>query len=509
MGDRRQGAASFMSIHNYNHLMRVLREYMVDRGVSAEDAGVRLNRLVYKTMTDVDDQNPTLPAYDKNKLTAEVVSAFVANVVKNQTEFIDKRFPPPATCPPVQDEPVDDLERRMAELTASRGDVDIGDPYADFQKALAASVRRTGSTHAVLRPDLIGLRNNIGFPCDAPGSVGGLYGDNILGQGDGADNGADEVTPADSGGPKRVVRKYLLLNGYDRQWALFPRRFHFSIGLAKKDASFKDIRSIAATRMIIPREIVEEKTITNVPKTRFEQPFNLQYPYLILKITDFQNVYKASNSASQSAFAHFIYDSHYTSPNGRGYIHMIPIQNESKTFDINPLANLEQIELTVQRPSGAILNESRDEARVLRFDWSNQVNMNRQLLMVTLVEYFDRNEYFTGDTVRFKDFAIPGSATSAAVVDFINREAGHEIVEFGTPNADGYVNTFYVRVPGAFNVKTGIFDIDTTMTTELMNYVSSINYTANPSASVALVINASLQVTVSFEIRVEEDDITV
>lgn len=501
--------AAFMSVANYENLMRVLNKYMRDKGVSPEDAGVRLNRLVYKTMTDVDRDHPTADPYEKNRMTAEVAAAFVANVARSQARHADRRFPPPNNCAPDQRTAcrVDDPAWRAE---ASRSDVDIGDPYMDFQRALQESIERTGSTHAALRPDLVGLRNNIGTPCDPPDSVGGLFGDAGAGAGSGADGAGDDgggllSSPA----PKRVVRRYLMINGYDRNWNSFPQRFAFTVNLSNRDATFKDIRSIAATRLIIPREIAEEKTLTNVPKTRFEQPFNLQYPYLILKIAEFQSVYKGSNSASQNAFCHFVYDSHYTGHNGRGYIHMRPAQNEALEFHINPLATLQQMDLSVQRPSGALLNASRDQSKVLRMDWNNQVNMNQELIMVTLKEFFDRNEFFQGDTVRFNSFAVPSSITSASLESFVNREQGHEILEFGTPNSDGYVRSFYIRVPGAFNPATGLFDTDTAATTELMNYIGGIDYDNSPPDSVALVINASLQVAVSFEIKVEEDDVTV
>lgn len=498
-----------MSVSNYEHLMRVLSRYMDDKGMSPEAAGVRLHRLVYKTMSDIDTENPTVSTYEKNKLTVEVVARFIKNVEESQGYFTDKNVSSNTSLGqvkdrPVIDSPIDDIDKRIADLTAARSDVDLGDPYMDFQRAIQKSIDTSGSAYNALRPDLIGLRKNIGAQRDSPTS--GLLGDPAAGAGSGGDGVEGETEIIANSVSKRIVRRYLLINGYDRQWSLFPQRFRFSVSLAQNDASFKDIRSIAATRLIIPREIMEEKTLNNVPKTRFEEPFNLQYPYLILKITDFQNVYKASNTASQSAFCHFIYDRHYTSPNGRGYIHMIPMQNEARTFDINPLASLEQIELSIQRPSGVLLNASRDETKVLRMDWNNQVNMNDQLIMVTMKNYFDRNEYFSGDTVRFTAVSVPGAV---AFNGFINREEGHEIMEFGTPNADGYVRSFYVRVPGTFNATTGLFDIDTRATSDLMTYINGIDYDNSPPDSIGLVINASLQVTVSFEIKVEEDDVTV
>eukprot|EP00951_Prasinocladus_malaysianus_P038130 scaffold415985_cov13-Prasinocladus_malaysianus.AAC.1 len=78
-----QGAAKrapFMSVANYESLMRVLDKYMSDKGVDPEAAGVRLNRLVYKTMSDVDRDHPTAAPFQKNRMTVEVAARFVANV---------------------------------------------------------------------------------------------------------------------------------------------------------------------------------------------------------------------------------------------------------------------------------------------------------------------------------------------------------------------------------------------------------------------------------------------
>jgi hypothetical protein len=483
-----------MSVVNFQHLSRVLQQYMSDSGISAASVGVEFNRLLYKTMMDIDSDNSTLATVEKNKLTVEIVARFLKNIKK--TSAFDAR-------PNVSDDPISEVElgKRMLELEAARSDVDLGDPHKDFQRALRESEVKYGDTFAAHRPDLIGLKNNVGTACDPPWSVGGLPGDNVAGLGSGADgdDGAGIVIPKNSG-PKRIVRKYLLINGYDRQWASHPYRFQFSVSLSNSGSGFRDIRSISATHLVVPREIIEEKSITNATKTRFEHAFGLHYPYLILKVTDFQSVYKSTNSASQNAFAHFVYHEHYTGSNGRGYIHLKPMQNETLTFTVNTLANLEHLEIAVQRPSGALLNDSRDETKVMSFHHLNIVNIGQHMIMVTLKDYFDRNEYFVGDTVRFTGL----SSQSAGLNSFINRESGHEILENGTPNPNGYTNAFYIRVPGALNKTTGIFEADVSLVALL-----SGGYKDLQNSHVALVINASLQVTVSFELGVEEDDIVL
>jgi hypothetical protein len=493
--------------------MRVMKQFSSDKNADHNRHGVRLNRLVYKAMVDIDQEQPQLNVYSKNKRTVEIAAAYISNLITREqaASQLDGPGPEPTPCfdPPILDGPIGDIDSRIAALTRFRSDVEIGDPYSDYRKAVDEAIDNYGSAASVLRPDLSNLRANIGTACDDPSAVGGIPEDGVAGAGgsgggSGGAGGEDTILPGGGNGPKRLVDRYLMINGYDRSFGTYPQRFTFNVNLANNDANFKDIRSIAATRLIIPREIVQERTITNVPKTQFEYPFGLPFPYLILKVADFQNVYKASNDASQSAFCHFVFETYYSSPSGRGYIHMVPMQNEKLMFDINPLAALSQITMSVMRPSGALLNESRDETKILRMDWNNQVNSNQQLIMITLKQFYDRNEFYTGDTVRFTGFSSTG-----AITGFINRAEGHDIMEFGTPNIDGYIDSFYIRVPGAFNTTTGLFNTDTAATTELMDYINLIDYETTPPDSIALVINATLQVAVSFRVVVEEDDVTM
>jgi hypothetical protein len=479
--------AGFMSVANYQHLMRVMKQFSADLGIDPASSGVRLNRLVYSTMADVDRDYPELGVYAKNKRTAEITAAHLSNAASSARTD--------ACSGPITDEPISDIDRRIAELNRLRLDVDIGDPYIDYRRTVDQAIQETGSAASVLRPDLDGLRKNIAAPCDdrrADRRSPPTYPDTIITSG--------------LYSPKRIVDKYLLVNGYDRVFGTHPKRFGFSINLSNRSAELKNVRCLAATRLIIPREIVQEKTITHVPKARFEYPFGLPFPYLILKIDDFKNVYKGSNDASKEAFCHFVFDTYYSSPSGRGYIHMVPMQGEKQTFDINPLASLGQMTLSVMRPSGALLNDSKDDTKVFRMDWNNQVNTNQNLIMVTLAQYYDRNEFYTGDTVRFTGFSAP--AASSTINDFVNRPEGHDIVEFGAPNVDGYIASFYIRVPGELNALTGLFETDVAATTDLMSYIGGIDYTAPPD-SIALVINATLQVAVSFRVSVEEEDVTV
>ena len=499
--------ASFMSVPNYQHLMRVLNKYSDEKNLDPVKNGVRLNRLVYKTMVDVDEEYSTEGPVMKNKRTVEIVAAFLNNVVSTvRSQYVLREKEEPCMDPPITDTPIDDMQRRLDILNQTRIDVDIGDPYLQYTDAVQDSLDKTGSAASVLRPDLVGLRTNIGKVCDDPNAEAGILADELPGAG-GAGGITGDLSQLSQSNPKRLVQKYLMINGYDRNVNTFPSRYRFGINLVQTDSDFKDVREITATRLIIPREIIQERTITNVPKTNFEYPFGLPFPYLVLKIDDFQNIYKGSNNTSQTAFCHFIYDTSYTSSNGRGFLHLKPMQNESLTFDINPLARLSQMTLSILRPGGELLNESRDNVNVLRLDWNNMVNSNQQLIMVTLKRFYDRNEYYTGDNIRFFNFEIPGA--TSAINGFINRESGHDIIEFGCPNVDGYIESFYIRVPGILNVDTGLFDTDVPAVTELMDYINGLDYENNPPSSLAVIVNSTLQASVSFTLQVEQDNVTM
>jgi hypothetical protein len=493
--------AEFMSVTNYQHIMRVLTRFASEGNLAADATSqVRMNRLVYKTMEDVDAAHPELPATALNQLTVETVANFLAKI--SVAAGASRAAAAPGVTPDfgaVKDEPASNLAALAAELQRQRDNaVDIGDPYVDFQRAVAGSVEATGSAASVLRPDLAGLRRNIGT---AAGGGGAAPGDAAFGAEDALAAGIAGAPPR-----KRLVDRYLMLNGYDRVWGTFPQRFNFWVNLGATDAAFKDVRAVRATRLVVPREIVDARTLTNVPKTHFENPFGLPFQYLILRVDELRNAYRGTNEASAGALAHFAYKTAYHGANGRGYIHLEPVQDEAMVFRMSTLASLDAVTLSVRQPSGALLNESRDEARVLRFDYNNYVNANRVYLMVTLTRFFDKNEFYKGDSVRFTGFT---TGAPGAINDFLNRAEGHEVMEIGAANVDGYLNTFYIRAPGAFDTAAGRFAVDEAATDALTAYVQSFDYELAPPASLCLTINASLQVAVSFTVTVEEDDVVM
>ena len=364
------------------------------------------------------------------------------------------------------------------------------------------------------------------------------------------------------------MSRYLLANGYDRDWTLSPNRYSWTAKISAGDSPFVDVRSLAATCLIVPREVYDEQSnagYTFVPKTNYRHAHGLPFPYLIFNLAGFQNLYKSTSAASSKAFAHFVFHSFYSSPNGRDYIRLETVQCERLTFDINPLSQLSQLEISVQQPSGALLNGSRDDLRVKRIvyaDGTATFNQDRRRLLVELASHFDKNEFFRNDTVRFSGFFVPGRA-GTTVNAFVNRAEGHRIVDMlvGT-HADDMVDGFYVQVMGDYDPATGEFETDDPAIAALQDFNDALDVVAAAKAAAASgsgvpggpggpggpaapvpyfdyladevddkgvavvanrnyvsdgrvvpgdlgrVINASLQCTVSFTVEVEEDDVS-
>ena len=459
-------------------ILGVLRDYTNQIQVIPEDYGVDLKKLIYRAMNDVDAGNYDISVQEKNKMVVQIIGRFILSIKNDglNSGFAVQR----EERPECDDNDTADFDKKQ--------DVDFGDPYGAWGQGVNSSVTETKSAHLALRPDLSDLFKNTGPPeCedDAIDPLANSAGDVIM------------PTPVFS-----TVRKYLLVNGYDRDWVLWKNRYYFRVDLAATDSDFFNVRRLAATRLIIPREVLEERTPTFVPKRSFEEQFGLHYPYLLLYLDEYQDVYKGSNNASQRAFAHFMFDTVYTATNGRGYIHLKPMQNESMLFSVNAVPRLSQMLLSLRKPSGELLNDSTDSTSVLRFDYNNFVGANLLWIRVTLTDHHDRNEFFTGDNVRFREF-VGDPSINLSVSAWINREQGHEITS-GSTNTSGYQRSFHIRAPGEFNKTTGTFDVDTVLTNSLNAYFQSSAYVANPPSTVATCINASLQFTVSFEVDVDE-----
>lgn len=562
----------FVSVSNMRRLMTVLDTHFADNlGIDLATLGVPMKQFLHRVMKNVKkDYGRDHDIHDMNKVAVKIAKDFLMQVAKSQYEsqqfhkkldLVAPMYPtPPPDCKAPVDPIVDnadsgeEMAEKMKRYAEERErmvmepppevlppfvkskfpepmDVSIGNPYVDYASAIELAISKDGTPCRVLNPAMAHLVDqnkpeSFGGP-SGPG--GGLFGPGGA-TGTGGDTGFDTIIPRTE--KKRIVDRYLMVNGFNRDFTLYKNRFEFQVNLNSNDSTFSDIRSIAATRLIIPREIMEERSITNIPNTNYNHKFGLRHQYLILQFEEFQSVYRSPSLPSSRAFTHFVYDNSHTTPFGRDYVTLCPVMNEEMRFDTNVYTQLSSMMLSIRQPNGALLNNSQDDYRLFKIDYDET---NSKYLNIRLGRYFSKNEFFVGDVVRFTgyqaryyvgpdpdDYFSPAGA--AALEQFINREEGHNVLEVIDATASGYYSSFYIQAPGSFDATTGLFAVDLDLVDgDPLRSPQSVLYQVNqnttfpsslsaPDAAlfeIGKCVNLSLQVAIAFKFKVEEDDVTV
>ena len=306
--------------------------------------------------------------------------------------------------------------------------------------------------------------------------------------------------------PKRndnlIIEKYLSINSIDRDWSsgLASLRYQYGINFLTKNNDlmnkYKNIDSIKVGKVIIPCE--------QIPSTTSSYHINFSYPYVILSIDEFNDVYDGTNDSIRRSFCNLIYESSYRSPNGRGYIILQPVQNEKKQFYPAPLSTIQKLSISLLQPNGNLLSNSQDSYQILSIEQDSDPNK----LVVTLNAYFKPQDLFDLDYVLIQNFTITQLVAQQFVYDinsineFINRNTGHEILSLGPANASGYHNKFYISAPYTFNKSTGTNSLQTALM-NCLNYYNVNNTSEEPNG---ILLNQSLQHSISFKVDIIVDN---
>lgn len=418
-----------------------------------------------------------------------------------------------------------------------------------------------------------------------------------------------------------LIQKYISVNSFDRNWTNNVARYSYSVNFKGDDINtiYKNINSIEIGKVVIPEEIVQNVNTGDLPRMMFNHEFSLSYPYIILKIDEFNDVYDGTNNNIRRGFCKLIYNRSYRAQNGRGYIVMKPMQKEKKIFHPTPLSSLNRMSISLLKPSGDLLNDSKDDYKLFKIEYEA---FNPTSLLITCDTYFDKNEFYTGDTVIINDYNIlnclvtlfvnnttmsiiltQGSYTAAnlgthmntifntrvpstfnisyksniqrfvfsatkafslnftssesklysvlgfdnivynsiqtsddpsfpftitapyeknfgettyimsqheakILGEFINRTAGHEIVQTGCACDTGYYTSFYIRAPGTFDKKQGRYVVNNSVISCINNYNSGIDY-RNVTSTNGHIMNFSLQNTIGLSLDFYMNDANI
>lgn len=305
--------------------------------------------------------------------------------------------------------------------------------------------------------------------------------------------------------PKLEIKQYITINAGNRDWTLDPFRYRFNTAYLNSLVNYRNITSIEFTRLIIPLEIKDIPSITHVPKPHYQHRLDFAYPYLLLSIPELDNVY-AGYVKAQTAF---VYDNNYCSYNGRGFLVLSPMQGETLEFHTNPLASLPRMTVSILKPSGQLFNQSKDLHTVQMVVYEN---FNTTYLKIVMTRFYDKNEFYQGDTVYIRGFTLvpPTEATVSPglyekINVFINRPEGHEILEIGQPNEYGFYKNFSIQAPGTYDNTLGKFVQDAPALTAVSEYNTTCGLLGDGHAN-GTILNASLQPILSMTIRSKVGD---
>ena len=323
---------------------------------------------------------------------------------------------------------------------------------------------------------------------------------------------ADHLIAAPSVAHRITVERCLALCGADRDVVVNPYRHQYVVHAMGYDArglqlSYKNIEWVAATSVVLPMEIIQPASVA--PKPFYNYEFSFSFPYVLLSIEGFDGVYDGTNESVRRAFCMMVFHRSYKAPNGRGYVLLQPAQEERKMFR-TPLASLRDLKVTLLKPNGTMINNSVDGTKVATLQYDPQ---NRLYVKIVCATYFDRNEFYPGDTVSVCGFQTAAPTVSGvwdalqfkALDEFVNRKEGHEVVQLGQPNDQGFYKTFYVLAPGVLDQGIGRVIIDDS----LIVAIGLLSSGSTPATVVhhGALVNTSLQNVVTLKLGLQSSDI--
>jgi len=288
---------------------------------------------------------------------------------------------------------------------------------------------------------------------------------------------------------------------------------------ANIQTNFKNIYSIQVTSVIIPMDINVSMPVpfgvtgggASTNKTIFTNDYNFNFPYCLLQINEFKDVYEGTDDAIRKSFCQLVFHKSYQSSAGRGYVVLKPVQEEKKIFYPTALSTLPTLSISLLRPSGQLINESKDGMNIMKVDYDLQ--WNALYLRIWTHTFFDKNEFYSGDIITIKGFYIfkisPQQTTDAVNYfnGYMNRAEGHEIITLGDANAEGFYQSFFIRAPGTFNPALGKMDIHHSVT-ELTYFNSALGATTTTIQN-GFILNTSLQNSISMRIEQKVYDSSV
>jgi hypothetical protein len=308
---------------------------------------------------------------------------------------------------------------------------------------------------------------------------------------------------------------------------------------------FKNITRIELVKTILPIEGLDiVQTVTNATGPVYGTALNinvLSFPYLNVYIPELDTNNFGTDTFLNQAFASVQYDANWVTDNNAaskgGYLAMIPkFLKCQKVYTPTPLATLQKMSITLQRPDGCLVSDTLDTLDIANVTSSRWLGTTGGLtvtgtdyddttgtyLWINTSTWFSRFMVNQGDRIAFKGITFPAAYTGneAAKVDLINflqRSQGHIVVQIGyeSPastfvdgaNSVGYANYIIIRSK-MVDPTTGSTAVDTFGKLSAAANQTFLGTLTNTDGTTGRLINLSHQTTLVFRIITRDLDPT-
>jgi hypothetical protein len=268
-----------------------------------------------------------------------------------------------------------------------------------------------------------------------------------------------------------VYQEYVSLDGGDRDASLQPQRFQFTTDVEP----LRTVSEVRVWSVILPL----------APKDASSSCARVNVTHVWLWVDELTGTYSKNRAdVAKRSLCKLLVKGCHEPRLGRGHMVLEPAMEECKTFD-PPLASLSTFNVSLRRPDGALIDQTRDDFRLTHVYQGTDAAANWVLEMDQMWE----DDAFTrGDILR-----ISGVSTGSRELDgFLGRREGHVVLSQGFPVGSAY-KTVIVRKPGRLNQVSGEYEADEAAHDHLA--------ALSDGGVDGSVINMSMQVSVSLSVK--------
>jgi len=393
-------ASPFLNLPNMRAVMEALEARMERRHFDAVDGNARA--LVLEIMQDVDSDGDYagLPVADRNDVVLRAAWDIIGDLADKRLAAVGDKGPDglELSAAAVETAAVGPAAPRRALPTISETDRSAAPPAAAEPFAPYPDEPTPAPTPA---GDEVAADS---FTRAEQDRAAADFADKIVRQ-----PWAPQARPADT-------TIDISVDGFDRDFDLYPDRFRFQYYCG---ANVANVTSVRATTLLLP-------------VTGGDTRMNVGAPYVLVAFDEFSgNSDDGASDGLRRSFCKFIIDKVTGFPGARQFAHMIPGGGGVVAFS-PPMQSLSRLTVSFTLPDGALLSEAQDTHRVRSVNMSTDgVNW----VLRTLLPF--AAEFEAGDIVQIRGVAT----ASARVNDYLNRAQGHVVIagaavaEFDRPAA--------------------------------------------------------------------------